>query len=151
MWAVGLLDSDRHHQTQPPLHMPTTSKATALPSLSLWTLVFTALIFTGRTAGRLDHGASCPLTRGPNDNGFNVASSQSQQPLGFHDSTPPPPLHIEPLIVSGPYANRVNLVFFSDGCKPPFTIIRFTSVILTTNCLKIWLKRRPSSWKMPCG
>lgn len=28
----------------------------------------------------------------------------------------PPPLEIEPLIVSGAIANRADLVFFSDGC-----------------------------------
>ncbi len=30
----------------------------------------------------------------------------------------PPPLEIEPLIISGPSSNRVDLVFFSDGCEP---------------------------------
>lgn len=29
---------------------------------------------------------------------------------------PPPPLTIKPLIISGPSDNRVDLVFFSDGC-----------------------------------
>ena len=37
----------------------------------------------------------------------------------------PPPLDIEPLITSGDSSNRVDLVFFSDGCKAllflPFT------------------------------
>ena len=28
-----------------------------------------------------------------------------------------PPLQMQPLIVSGPSRNRVDLVFFSDGCK----------------------------------
>ena len=28
----------------------------------------------------------------------------------------PPPLEVIPLIVSGPSTNRVNLMFFSDGC-----------------------------------
>jgi hypothetical protein len=28
----------------------------------------------------------------------------------------PPPLHIQQLFVSGPSSNRVDLVFFSDGC-----------------------------------
>lgn len=31
--------------------------------------------------------------------------------------TPSPPLEILPLIVSGPSDNRVDLVFFSDGCE----------------------------------
>ena len=29
----------------------------------------------------------------------------------------PPPLEVIPLIVSGPSTNRVNLMFFSDGCE----------------------------------
>ena len=32
----------------------------------------------------------------------------------------PPPLDIEPLITSGDSSNRVDLVFFSDGCKGLF-------------------------------
>lgn len=28
-----------------------------------------------------------------------------------------PPLEVLPLIVSGPLKNRVNLIFFSDGCE----------------------------------
>jgi len=30
----------------------------------------------------------------------------------------PPPLEMIPLIISGPSSNRVDLVFFSDGCTP---------------------------------
>lgn len=30
-------------------------------------------------------------------------------------TTPPPPLEIKPLIVSGPSENRVDLIFFGDG------------------------------------
>ena len=29
----------------------------------------------------------------------------------------PPPLEVVPLIASGPPTNRVNLIFFSDGCE----------------------------------
>ena len=41
----------------------------------------------------------------------------------FHTSTsirggvPPPELKVSPLVVSGPSSNRVDLVFFSDGCE----------------------------------
>lgn len=31
-------------------------------------------------------------------------------------NTEPPPLEIRPLIVSGDSANRVDLIFFGDGC-----------------------------------
>lgn len=30
----------------------------------------------------------------------------------------PPPLEIRPLIVNGPSSNRIDLIFFGDGCKP---------------------------------
>ena len=32
----------------------------------------------------------------------------------------PIPLEVEPLITSGDSENRVDLVFFADGCRPPF-------------------------------
>lgn len=37
-------------------------------------------------------------------------------PDGPKPRVPSPPLEIEPLVVSGPASNRVDLVFFSDGC-----------------------------------
>ncbi|KAI0682809.1 IgA peptidase M64-domain-containing protein [Cytidiella melzeri] len=38
---------------------------------------------------------------------------------GMHSgSVPPPDLQVSPLVVSGPSANRVDLVFFSDGYQP---------------------------------
>lgn len=42
----------------------------------------------------------------------NVLAAELQS--GQH--VPSPPLEIEPLIVSGSESNRVDLVFFSDGC-----------------------------------
>jgi hypothetical protein len=33
------------------------------------------------------------------------------------DSQAAPPLEIRPLIISGPSSNRVDLIFFGDGCK----------------------------------
>lgn len=43
-----------------------------------------------------------------------MSSSQELSQCAF-DKTPPP-LVIKPLIQSGPSTNRVDLVFFSDGC-----------------------------------
>ncbi|KAJ7505730.1 IgA peptidase M64-domain-containing protein [Mycena galericulata] len=37
---------------------------------------------------------------------------------GNFDGVPSPPLEIQPLVVSGPSSNRVDLVFFSDGYLP---------------------------------
>jgi len=31
-------------------------------------------------------------------------------------NVPPPPLDIRPLIVNGPSSNRVDIIFFGDGC-----------------------------------
>lgn len=36
---------------------------------------------------------------------------------GPKEEVAPPPLMIKPLFISGPSENRVDLVFFSDGCK----------------------------------
>jgi len=46
---------------------------------------------------------------------------QSEQQIPLNDPKQEPgepklPLEIVPLIVSGPYINRVDLIFFSDGC-----------------------------------
>ncbi|KAL0960943.1 hypothetical protein HGRIS_005948 [Hohenbuehelia grisea] len=51
------------------------------------------------------------------------ASGRPQEVLGqpadqAHGTTPPPPLEVESLIVSGPAENRIDLVFFSDGYLP---------------------------------
>jgi hypothetical protein len=37
--------------------------------------------------------------------------------LQVRQSVAPPPLEIRPLIVNGPSSNRVDLIFFGDGCK----------------------------------
>ena len=48
----------------------------------------------------------------------------------FHASTgsrgvvPPPELKVSPLVVSGPSSNRVDLVFFSDGCEYSAYVLR---------------------------
>lgn len=39
-----------------------------------------------------------------------------------HPKLPSPPLEVIPLIFSGPSTNRVDLVFFSDGCEFVFNI-----------------------------
>lgn len=36
--------------------------------------------------------------------------------LEVRQDVPPPPLEIRPLIVNGPSSNRVDLIFFGDGC-----------------------------------
>ncbi|KAJ6460434.1 IgA peptidase M64-domain-containing protein [Mycena vulgaris] len=41
--------------------------------------------------------------------------SWSKTPKSAFDGVPSPPLEIQPLVVSGPSSNRVDLVFFSDG------------------------------------
>lgn len=43
---------------------------------------------------------------------------------GFGMGVPPPELQVSPLVVSGPSANRVDLVFFSDGCECSHNILR---------------------------
>lgn len=40
----------------------------------------------------------------------------AQQSLQMKPTVSPPPLEVEPLIITGPDTNRVDLVFFSDGC-----------------------------------
>lgn len=37
--------------------------------------------------------------------------------LRARQNTEPPPLDIQPLIINGPSDNRVDLIFFGDGCK----------------------------------
>jgi hypothetical protein len=34
----------------------------------------------------------------------------------FMENAAPPPLDIQPLIVTGPWSNRVDLIFLGDGC-----------------------------------
>lgn len=47
----------------------------------------------------------------------NLHDKQHPLKLGRRVSNAtPPPLEIEPLIVSGAITNRADLVFFSDGC-----------------------------------
>lgn len=38
------------------------------------------------------------------------------------ESAAPPPLDIQPLIVTGPSENRVDLIFFGDGCTSPILL-----------------------------
>ena len=45
------------------------------------------------------------------------SESEIDAVLQSRQDTPPPPLEIRPLIVSGDSANRVDLIFFGDGCK----------------------------------
>ena len=42
-------------------------------------------------------------------------------------NVPPPPLEMVPLIISGPSTNRIDLVFFSDGCELICCVQRKTS------------------------
>lgn len=37
--------------------------------------------------------------------------------LQARQNTAPPPLDIQPLIINGPSDNRIDLIFFGDGCK----------------------------------
>jgi hypothetical protein len=46
-------------------------------------------------------------------------SSWADTPKAEFDGVPPPPLEILPLVVSGPSSNRVDLIFFADGCGCP--------------------------------
>lgn len=39
------------------------------------------------------------------------------------ESAAPPPLEIQPLIVTGPSSKRVDLIFFGDGCTFYTTIV----------------------------
>lgn len=52
---------------------------------------------------------------GGNNNGISANGVGIQVPL--LSPTSPPPLEVLPLIVNGPVSNRVDLVFFSDGCE----------------------------------
>lgn len=89
-------------------------------------LLIAAVLFG--TAASHEH--SCPLLSGPSSVQGDARYFQepAQHPFGgFNDidfdddlldgnKVEPPHLDIQPLIISGPYDNRVNLVFFSDGC-----------------------------------
>lgn len=47
-------------------------------------------------------------------------SDQQEDGVAYLDgveSTAAPPLEIRPLIISGPSKNRVDLIFFGDGCE----------------------------------
>jgi hypothetical protein len=43
--------------------------------------------------------------------------------LQAFESAAPPPLEIQPLIVTGNSSNRVDLIFFGDGCMFPCTLV----------------------------
>ena len=45
-----------------------------------------------------------------------------------HPKVPSPPLEVVPLIMSGPSTNRVDFVFFSDGCE---FVIQISFIFLT--------------------
>jgi hypothetical protein len=44
--------------------------------------------------------------------------------------TPAPPLHVERLVESGPSNNRVDLVFFADGCMYLLPLLSFSFILL---------------------
>lgn len=55
-------------------------------------------------------------------NGFHgIEYDSSTDAHEISSEATPPPLEIIPLIISGPSTNRVDLVFFSDGCKSLFS------------------------------
>lgn len=60
----------------------------------------------------------------------------------------PPPLETIPLIISGPITNRVDLVFFSDGCEYPSCLYMY---VLPLYIAKICPVNAKSSLMMPCG
>ena len=57
-----------------------------------------------------------------------------------------PPLKIEPLILSGPSNNRVDLVFLSDGCTCFYPLMSGKVYLLNFQTSP---KKRPSSSVMP--
>lgn len=62
---------------------------------------------------------------------------------------PSPSLQIHPLVVSGPSANRIDLVFFSDGCRPPTFADAFTGTEFYN--IQILLKNKISLLRMLLG
>lgn len=53
----------------------------------------------------------------PRDASWTWDGTDTQAAFRTRPPTKSPPLHISPLIQSGPSSNRVDLVFFGDGCK----------------------------------
>lgn len=49
--------------------------------------------------------------------------------LQVRDSIDPPELDIRPLIVNGPSRNRIDLIFFSDGCTCAVLTIRLITSV----------------------
>ena len=92
------------------------------------TLAFLSLVYVDLTLGHEHFGGKCVHGHGDED-AFTLATdfSLGQEVMGKVD---PPPLEISPLFVSGPIQNRVDLVFFSDGCTFPSKLDFCT---LTTN------------------
>ena len=61
---------------------------------------------------------------------------------------PPPPMTLSPLLVSGPSENRVDLVFFGDGCECPVLKYDFFNhlVFQTPRRKKANSLRMPQGW-----
>ena len=60
---------------------------------------------------------------------------------------PPPPMTLTPLLVSGPSGNRVDLVFFGDGCQClDLNFLFFNHLVFQTP-----RKKRANSLRMPQG
>lgn len=60
--------------------------------------------------------------RAKRSDGFLQPTENFQIPLGGNKQImsplpPPPPLKVTPLLISGPSDNRIDLVFFGDGCE----------------------------------
>lgn len=69
-------------------------------------------------------------------------------PKNAFDGVPSPPLEIQPLVVSGPSSNRVDLVFFSDGCAHLFNS---QQLILQLCLVQICKRSKKNSSKTPCA
>lgn len=65
---------------------------------------------------------------------FSIGSTQSIEEHNLKCTTEhphlPSPLEVLPLIVSGPSTNRIDLVFFSDGCE--FIVIHISLLRVST-------------------
>lgn len=71
--------------------------------------------------------------------------------LKTRQNVEPPPLEIRPLIVNGDSSNRVDLIFFGDGCMWLVGGVEIATTDKTLTHLQTPRTRKTSSSRMPCS